>query len=105
LRAPKSIEIHQEVIMNDNSPGPAMSQRIFSLNLDVETVSLYLLCCALADAGAAITPSTLEEKWNGSRTVLERELDRLEDRNIICRDDTPSTSAPRYRMTEEKHWR
>jgi hypothetical protein len=97
--------INQEKIMNGNSVGPAMSQKIFSMNLGVETVSLYLLCCAVADAGAAITRSTLQGKWNGSRTALEQELRRLESRNILANDGEDSQGAPMYRMMDEKKWR
>jgi len=91
--------------MNLNSAIPAMSQKIFSMELGVETVSLYLLCCAVADAGAAITRSTLQEKWNGNRTALERELRRLEDRNILSSDDEEAQGETVYRMVDEKRWR
>ena len=91
--------------MDHNSVGPAMSQKIFSMNLGVETVSLYLLCCAVADAGATITRTTLQNKWNGDRAALERELRRMEERNILCRDDAEAQSDPVYRMVEEKRWR
>lgn len=91
--------------MNGNSAGPAMSQKIFSMNLDVETVSLYLLCCAVADADATITRTTLQDKWNGSLTTLERELHRLEERNILCRDDKAAQGEPVFRMEDEKRWR
>ena len=57
-----------------------MNQKIFSMNLDVETVSLYLLCCAVADTGQKITLSMLHEKWNGDQSALERELERLKKR-------------------------
>ena len=90
--------------MNPNSVAPAMSQKIFSMKLGVETVSLYLLCCAVADAGAAITRSTLQEKWNGNKTTLERELRRLEDRNILSSDDEEVHGERVYRMVEEKRW-
>ena len=90
--------------MNPNSVAPAMSQKIFSMKLGVETVSLYLLCCAVADAGAAITLSTLQEKWNGNKTTLERELRRLEDRNILSSDDEEVPGERVYRMVEEKRW-
>ena len=81
-----------------------MSQKIFSMKLGVETVSLYLLCCAVADAGAAITRSTLQEKWNGNKTALERELRRLEDRNILSSDDEEVHGERVYRMVEERRW-
>ena len=90
--------------MNSHSGGPAMSQKIFSMNLGVETVSLYLLCCAVADAGAAITRTTLQEKWNGDRASLKRGLDQLEDRNIVCREDGEAKGEPEYRVVDEKKW-
>jgi hypothetical protein len=96
---------HQEKTMNSNSVGPAMSQKIFSMNLGVETVSLYLLCCAVADAGAAITRTTLQGKWNGNPTALEQELRQLESRNILGSDGKDAHGEPVYRIVEEKQWR
>lgn len=90
--------------MPDHPAGPAMRQRIFSMELDVETVSVYLLCCALADAGATITVDTLADKWNGDQASLERELKRLEQRKIIIQTDGEGQSAPIFRMVDEKHW-
>ena len=90
--------------MNSHTGGPAMSQKIFSMNLGVETVSLYLLCCAVADAGAAITQTTLQERWNDDRTTLERGLGQLEDRNILCREDEEAKGEPVYRVVDEKKW-
>ena len=91
--------------MHSNSVGPAMKQKIFSMNLGVEAVSLYLLCCAVADAGAAVTLTTLQGKWNGNRTTLEQELRRLESRNILGKDGEDSQVEPVYRMMDEKKWR
>jgi hypothetical protein len=91
--------------MNPNSAGPAMSQKIFSMNLNVETVSLYLLCCAVADTGTAITQTTLQDKWNGSRSSLEIELIRLQKKNILRRDGAETGENPTYLMVDEKKWR
>lgn len=91
--------------MNRNLVGPAMSQKIFSMNLGVETVSLYLLCCAVADAGAAITRATLQEKWNGNPASLVQELRQLESRNILGGDGEDAHGEPVYRIVEEKQWR
>ncbi|BBO72409.1 hypothetical protein DSCA_63390 [Desulfosarcina alkanivorans] len=90
--------------MNPNSAGPAMSQKIFSMNLGVETVSLYLLCCAVADTGAAITGTALEDKWNGSRSSLEHELQLLEQKNILCRQEAAAGGEPVYQIADEKKW-
>jgi cytochrome c oxidase assembly protein Cox11 len=97
--------INQEKTMNRNSVGPVMSQKIFSMNLGVETVSLYLLCCAVADAGAAVARTTLQGKWNGSLTTLEQELRRLESRNILENEGGDSQGEHVYRMVDEKKWR
>jgi hypothetical protein len=97
--------IRQEKTMNSNSVGPAMSQKIFSMDLDVETVSLYLLCWAIADAGAAVTQTSLLEKWNGNLTALEQALRQLEGKNILGRDGEDARGEPVYRIMEEKQWR
>ena len=91
--------------MPHDSKPPTMSQRIFSLNLGVEAVSLYLLCCAVADAGAAITPTTLLEKWNGGREGLERELRNLTQRGILGSLPGSAGLEPRYCVMDEKDWR
>ena len=88
--------------MDDQTP--IMSQKIFNLNLAVETVSLYLLCCALTDAGAAITVTALEEKWNGSREDLLAELDNLGIRRIIEKVTAIDDQESVYRVLDEKHW-
>lgn len=91
--------------MQNDSDRPAMSQKIFSMNFEVETVSLYLLCCALADAGATITPEALEGKWTGSRDALDRELKRLEERNIMRREQATAQAPPVYRVVDDNKWR
>jgi predicted transcriptional regulator len=88
--------------MPDHFAGPTMRQKIFSMDLDVETVSLYLLCCAVADTGAAITVEALAGKWNGDQIALERELRRLEQKNIICK--IKGKTAPFYQMLDEDQW-
>ena len=90
--------------MTMDNDRPVMSQKIFTLNLAVETVSLYLLCCALANAGAPITVTALEEKWNGSREGLLAELKALERRRIIEKTTAPIDQAEGYRILDEKRW-
>ena len=62
---------------------PAMNQKIFGLGLAVETVSLYLLCCALADQGTAITRENLQKVWNDSPQRLSHGLSELAARRIL----------------------
>jgi hypothetical protein len=91
--------------MHRHSDRPAMSQKIFSLDLDVETVSLYLLCCALADSGATISVAPLLEKWTGDRTSLENALQRLEARNILTKSGVSPEGGSEYRVMDERSWR
>jgi hypothetical protein len=90
--------------MPDHPSGPTMRQKIFSMDLAVETVSLYLLCCAVTDAGGAITVDTLADKWNGDQLSLELELKRLEQRNIICKRAGEGQTFPIYQLVDEKRW-
>jgi len=48
-------------MMNQHTRQPAMSQKIFNIGLSVETVSVYLLCCSLADADTVISTKSLLE--------------------------------------------
>jgi predicted HTH transcriptional regulator len=91
--------------MNHDSTKPAMSQKIFSMNLDVEAVSLYLLCCAVVDAGTAITRTLLREKWNGTQEELNRQIDRLEEMNILVRKGRTGNGESVFVVADEKKWR
>jgi len=79
-----------------------MSQKIFSMNMGVESVSLYLLCCAVVDTGSPITEETLLEKWNGNAETLKRELGYLEKRRILCREKVDRIET--FRILGEKEW-
>ena len=90
--------------MSTTYPEPSMRQQIFSMGLAVETVSLYLLCCAVADAGMPITREALSEKWNESIGTLDRELERLTNRNIIEKITGGDPAAAVYQLVDEKNW-
>jgi hypothetical protein len=90
--------------MPDHPVGPAMSQKIFSMNLAVETVSVYLLCCAVTDAGAPITVEAVADKWNGEIAGLEAELERLENKNIIRRTNRGDQSSTVFQLVDDEHW-
>jgi hypothetical protein len=69
------------------------------MSLAVETVSAYLLCCALADGGAPITVENLTPKWQGSQEELLQRLDELAQRNIV----TPQSIG--YQLNPSTQWR
>ncbi len=84
---------------------PSMSQKIFDLGLPVETVSLYLLCCGLADEGKKISLDTITGIWNGTEQELKAGLTDLEKRNIICKAIADDGECDTYRPVDPEQWR
>ncbi|MGD8891614.1 MAG: hypothetical protein PVF94_01180, partial [Desulfobacterales bacterium] len=71
--------------MNSQNQTPSMNQKIFKMGLSVETVSVYLMCCSLADTDTTISTKKLFEIWNSTRASLFEGLKDLETRNILRR--------------------
>ena len=69
--------------MDSQNQTPAMNQEIFTLDLPVETVSVYLICCNLSDNNTVISTKNLSSMWNGTETLLIEGLKDLEERNIL----------------------
>ena len=84
---------------------PAMSQEIFEMELAMETVSLYLLCCGLADVGIALSEKNILERWNGSEPELRSGLDQLVDRGILLRILSDQADRNVYRVAAPDHWK
>jgi hypothetical protein len=87
----------------DNTP--TMSQMIFKMGLPVETVSVYLLCCGLEDAGKPITTANLLEIWNGTKQALNESLDNLEARNVIKRIISDGREKSVFRLAASCEWK
>jgi hypothetical protein len=81
-----------------------MSQKIFTLGLDTETVSVYLLCCGLADAGDLLSQKNLQSVWNGAPEALGKGLDNLKARHIIDRAISDETTDPVFRLNPDNKW-
>lgn len=90
--------------MTENHAHPAMDQKIFTMGLSVETVSLYLLFCGLTDEGSKITPHTVLGIWNGSRESLEAGINELEKRNIIRKIIADDAGNDVYRIVSSEKW-
>jgi hypothetical protein len=84
---------------------PTMSQKIFNLGLDTETVSVYLLCCGLVDAGGTLSEKSLQTVWNGTQEVLLEGLRRLKARRIIHQIIADGTPHAVYRLNADNQWR
>jgi hypothetical protein len=82
-----------------------MSQMIFKMGLPVETVSVYLLCCGLEDAGKPITTGNLLGIWNGTPQALNESLHNLEARKIITRIITDGREKSVFRLSADCEWK
>lgn len=83
---------------------PAMNQRIFKMGLPMETVSIYLLCCSLADSDQAITTRSLMDVWNGPPLALAQGLEKLQEKNIIILVLKDSDGTGVYQLAHERSW-
>ena len=82
----------------------AMDRRIFTLGLTVETTSAYLLCCALADLGKAITTRHLLEVWNGSAQQLDQSLVELIARGVLRRLLSDGSGNDGFQLQPVERW-
>ena len=82
-----------------------MSQKIFKLGLSVETVSVYLMCCSLADTDTTISTKKLTEMWNSTRSSLLEALKDLETRNILRRIISDRVENTVYILSDVKNWK
>jgi hypothetical protein len=85
-------------------------QKIFEIGLSVETVSLYLLCRGLHDAGKTISTKNLMEVWNGSKEEFVSGLKILCDKKIVqkiisdVKNEEKEEQAV-YRLTDVHQWK
>ena len=81
-----------------------MDQKIFSLGLTVEQVSIYLLCCGLVDSDQDISIETLLEIWNGTEQMLIDGLNTLIRQNILLQVISDSEAKTVYRLMDAGRW-
>jgi len=82
-----------------------MNQEIFRLNLEVEEVSLYLLCCGLADTGKSISFSDMLSVWNGDQKSMEKSIGTLEKLNILSAQGAEKKENTVYSLTPLEQWK
>jgi len=90
--------------MVDEHQPPAMSQKIFNLNLSTETISVYLMCCGLTDAGSTLSSANMLEIWNGSEADLEAGLRTLEEKKIIKKIISDQDTRDIFILTNTVDW-
>jgi hypothetical protein len=82
-----------------------MNQRIFQMNLSTETVSLYLLCCGLADSGATLSVKNLLEIWNASPEAMNESFLELEERGIVLKIISDGKVNHIYKLNDVEEWK
>jgi hypothetical protein len=91
--------------MTDHDRPHAINQKIFQMGLPVETVSVYLLCCGLAEAGTSLSLSNLMDVWNGTPDQLRDGLKALEARNVLLLTVSDPEDNSFYRLLEDGKWK
>jgi len=91
--------------MDSQNQTPAMNQEIFNLDLTVETVSVYLICCNLSDNNTIISTKNLSSMWNGTEASLIEGLKNLEERNILRRIISDGEEKNIYQLSDVRDWK
>ena len=91
--------------MDSQNQTPAMNQEIFNLDLPVETVSVYLICCNLSDNNTVISTKNLSSMWNGTEALLIEGLKDLEERNVLRKIISDGEEKNIYQLSDVKDWK
>jgi hypothetical protein len=91
--------------MDSQNQTPAMNQEIFNLDLSVEKVSIYLICCNLSDNNTVISTKNLSSMWNGTEALLIEGLKDLEERNILRKIISDGEEKNIYQLSDVKDWK
>jgi hypothetical protein len=84
---------------------PTREQAIFNLGLEVEVVSLYLLCCGLVDAGQPLNLGSITPAWNLDPAALVTNLGVLERHGILSADGDLADVKTSFSLKPSHHWR
>lgn len=91
--------------MDSQNQTQAMNQEIFNLDLSVEKVSIYLICCNLSDNNTVISTKNLSSMWNGTEALLIEGLKDLEERNILRKIISDGEEKNIYQLSDVKDWK
>jgi hypothetical protein len=89
---------------NSTYESSRMDREIFRIGFSVETVSLYLLCCGLADSGLPLTLGQMQKRWNGTEASLRLSLEELARKNILSPRRFQEAETTIFRLTERSQW-
>jgi hypothetical protein len=91
--------------MNTSGQEPTMNQRIFDLGLPTKTISLYLLCCGLIDAGVTLSTKNIMDRWNGSDDEFKKGVSELKNRNILEQILSGGEDQEVFKVKDVHGWR
>ena len=91
--------------MTGDASASCMHQGIFSRGLPTATVSLYLLCCGLLDAGLKPTHSAISARWNAGDDQLAESLETLIADGILKAVSVPPGREQEFIAMAPTHWR
>ncbi len=82
-----------------------MHQKIFQMGFSTETVSLYLLCCGLVDAGTTLSIKNLLEVWNATPEAMHISFQELENRGVVIKIISDGKSNQIYKLNHVEAWK
>lgn len=90
-------------MQHDHGPS-SMHQQIFKLGLSTESISVYLLCCGLADEGKSISTKNLMEIWTSGLSSLKQSIRDLQERKILRMIVSDGEENTGYQLTDVHEW-
>ncbi len=81
-----------------------MRQKIFDLDLSIETTSLYLLIEGFSGDKSNVSTQQLLQVWNSTEALFKKGLEELEERNIITRVMADTRRNGYYRLVNNNRW-
>ena len=82
-----------------------MDQAIFNFGLSTKTISVYLMCCGLADMGSPVTVKTMLPIWSSAEEELRQGLAELEARHIVIKGSGEIPDLALYHINPSSKWR
>ena len=90
--------------MQSDNGTSSMHQHIFKLGLSTASISVYLLCCGLADESKTISTKNLAEIWAGTPSSLEESIRELQERRIIRMIVSDREDNAVFHLTDVHEW-
>ncbi len=81
-----------------------MDNRIFNLGLSVEAASAYIMICAVAHEGLAVTVEHIRARWHAHPNALVPALEELLSANVISVTPESLPEGVEYKVQPAHLW-